>query len=57
MEKSSTLSILNKSDSPQTNIGDYAMTTPTDKSRRERTQADIIYEQALLLDSALDPLP
>jgi PAS domain S-box-containing protein len=32
------------------------MTTPTDNPLTERTQADIIYEQAFLLDSALDPI-
>jgi two-component system cell cycle sensor histidine kinase/response regulator CckA len=32
------------------------MTTPTDNTPKERTQADIIFEQALLLDSALDPI-
>jgi two-component system cell cycle sensor histidine kinase/response regulator CckA len=32
------------------------MTTPKDKARTERTQADIIYEQTILLDSALDPI-
>jgi len=32
------------------------MTTSTDNARTERTQADIIYEQTFLLDSALDPI-
>lgn len=32
------------------------MTTPTDNSRTERTQDDIIYEQSILLNSALDPI-
>ena len=32
------------------------MTTTTDNPLTERTQADIIYEQTVLLDSALDPI-
>jgi two-component system, cell cycle sensor histidine kinase and response regulator CckA len=32
------------------------MTTPADNISTERSEADIIYEQAILLDSALDPI-
>ena len=37
-------------------LGDNIMTTPTGNKITERTQADIIFEQAMLLDAALDPI-
>ncbi len=45
-----------KSDSHQTTIGDSVMTTPTGSNNTDRSQADIIFEQAFLLESALDPI-
>lgn len=36
--------------------GDFEMTTSTGNAEIVRTQADIIFEQAFLLDSALDPI-
>jgi two-component system, cell cycle sensor histidine kinase and response regulator CckA len=50
------ISILYNSDSHHSVIGENTMTTPTDNANRERTQSDIIFEQAFLLDSALDTI-
>jgi two-component system, cell cycle sensor histidine kinase and response regulator CckA len=50
------ISILYNSDNHHSVIGENTMTTPTDNASRERTQADIIFEQAFLLDSALDTI-
>jgi two-component system cell cycle sensor histidine kinase/response regulator CckA len=49
-------SIRYKKDSHQTIIGDSTMKTPEDNERNERSPADVIFEQALLLDSVLDPI-
>jgi two-component system, cell cycle sensor histidine kinase and response regulator CckA len=56
LEQSIHGSLLLLSDSFDTILGETLMITSLQNAQPERTQADIIFEQAFILDSALDPI-